>query len=125
MNWSWPNFTFDEMACKGSGECEMNPEFMDRLQALRDALGVPLPVTSGYRSREYNARVSTTGRTGPHTTGRAADIHIAGADAHKLIGLAYELGFTGFGVKQSGPWAGRFIHLDDLQGEKRPRVWSY
>ena len=84
IDWSWPNFSFDEMACKGSGECEMNPEFMDRLQALRDALGAPLPVTSGYRSREYNARVSS--KTTEITRVRFAD----GVEADMPIAVLVE-----------------------------------
>jgi len=126
--WPWPNFSPAELACKGSGRLVIAPAFMDRLQRLRDAFGEPLRVSSGYRSPAYNARVSSTGADGPHTSGRAVDIAIAGADAFWLLGLALEHGFTGIGVRQSGPWDGRFLHLDDLEeapGRPRPRLWSY
>jgi hypothetical protein len=124
--WRWPNFTPFEFECKGSHRLVIVPAFMDRLQALRAAAAIPFPVSSGYRSPEHNARVSATGATGPHTTGRAVDINIEGADAFKVVRLALAHGFTGIGIAQKG--AGRFIHLDDLidgPASPRPRIWSY
>ena len=35
----WQYFTEEEMACKGTGECEMEPEFMDKLIAIREQIG--------------------------------------------------------------------------------------
>jgi len=102
--------------------------FLDRLQAIRDLLGRPVAVSSGFRCPDYNVRVSTTGRDGPHTTGRAADIAVAGAEAELVEKLAIEFGMTGRGVKQHGDWEDRFLHLDDIEpGGKhpRPRLWSY
>lgn len=125
-DWPYKFFTRAEMACKGSGECRMVDAFMVRLERLRAIYGKPMPVSSGYRSPAHNAAVSTTGETGPHTTGRAVDILVRGADALELIGLATDLGFTGIGVSQKGP--SRFIHLDDLPdapGQPRPTIWSY
>lgn len=104
----------------------MDLDFMDRLGKLRAAFGKPMPVSSGYRCPEHNARVSSTGATGPHTTGRAVDVQISGKDAFKLLSLAAYFGITGIGVNQKGPHAKRFIHLDTLpEGGKRPATWSY
>lgn len=127
-NWRWSNFTPDEFRCKGSGEVAMNQEFMDRLQRLRGVFARPMIVTSGYRSPEHNDRVSKTGRDGPHTTGRAADIQVSGSDAFELFRIVLAHGFTGIGVMQKGPHKSRFIHLDDLEqapSRPRPRLWSY
>jgi zinc D-Ala-D-Ala carboxypeptidase len=99
---------------------------MDKVEKLRDRLGFALPVTSGYRCPEYNNRVSGTGRTGPHTTGRAIDLGVSHARALELIRMALSMGFTGIGIKQHGQ--GRFIHLDDLpdaEGQPRSHIWSY
>lgn len=125
--WRWPNFTPAEMACKGSGRLLIVPEFMDRLQRLRDVYGRRMPVTSGYRSPEYNSAVSRTGRDGPHTHGRAVDVAVSGGDALALVELALAYGMTGIGIAQHGPHAGRFIHLDDLgpPAAPRPMIWSY
>lgn len=123
-DWRWAYFTAQELACRQSGQLLVAPDFLDRLEKLRIAFARPLIVNSGYRTPEHNARVSTTGRDGPHTTGRAVDIAIDGADAFVLVKLALGFGFTGLGVAQKG--ASRFIHLDDLAGpHPRPRVWSY
>ena len=126
--WRWPHFTPREMACRRSGSLLMASEFMDALEALRVAVNRPLPVTSGYRDPEHNALVSTTGKTGPHTTGLAADIAISGEDAFILLSAAVRAGtFTGIGLNQRGPYPGRFIHLDTLRPATapRPRVWTY
>ena len=130
LDWNrWPNFAEDEFRCGcGCGRADMAPGFLDLLQDIRDYLGRPLIVSSGYRCPDYNARVSTTGRDGPHTTGRAADIAVAGEDAACVEGIAAQLGITGRGVKQHGPWPDRFLHLDNLDrtgAHPRPRLWSY
>ena len=120
------NFTYGELACHCG--CGMIPqkEFIDRTQNLRTRYGKALHVTSGARCPAYNAKVSHTGTTGPHTTGRAVDFLIRGHEAYELLSLAFIDGFTGIGVSQKGD--SRFLHLDDLpdaEGQPRPWVWSY
>jgi uncharacterized protein YcbK (DUF882 family) len=119
QSWRWPDFTPYELRQRQTGVVVIDPAFMDQLQELRDAYGKPMLVTSYYRSPEYNDVVSSTGRTGPHTTGRAVDIAVSGIHTAALTFHAYQLGFTGFGWQQKG--AGRFLHLDTLE----PRSWSY
>lgn len=119
-----------EFACK-CGRCksdgtEMSLDVVNKLDQLRERMKIPLRVTSGYRCPDYNAQVSTTGRNGPHTTGRAADIAVAGPDAFRLVRHCTLGGwFTGIGVHQRGDHAKRFIHLDDLDGDGRPWIWTY
>lgn len=118
----WAHFTRSELQCRcGCGTLRMDPDFMERVESLRLAYGKPLYVTSGYRCPEHNEKASKTGRTGPHTTGKAVDFAVSGPDARLLIGVAVALGFEGIGVAQKGPHPSRFIHLDML-GE---RIWSY
>lgn len=124
-----PSFRKEEMQCKcGCGRADMDADFMEALQAIRQALG-PLRVSSGFRCPEYNARVSTTGQNGPHTTGRAADLRVMGGRAYALIGVAQTHGMTGLGISQKGASGTRFVHLDNLQaretGGLRPWLWSY
>lgn len=129
LDWGrWPNFTENEMRCKcGCGRADMAPEFMDRLQAMRNRTLTSFVVTSGYRCPDYNDRIAKTGRTGPHTTGHAVDLLCAGARAHDILQLAALEGMTGIGVDQHGPHEKRFLHLDDLPAGNYPRpgVWSY
>ena len=121
-----PHFSKGELACRCG--CGMLPaqDFMDKVETLRVAFGKPLRVTSAARCPEHNSRVSRTGRTGPHTTGRAIDFGVDRGDAYQLASLAFASGFTGIGFQQKG--AGRFLHVDDLPnkpGQPRPTVWSY
>lgn len=100
--------------------------FMEKIETLRLAYGKPLKVTSAARCPDYNDKVSGTGRTGPHTTGRAIDFAIDRGDAYLLASLAFASGFSGIGFQQKG--ANRFMHVDDLPnkpGQPRPTIWSY
>lgn len=122
--WRWPNFSPAELASRDTGRLEIETGFLDRLQELRSRYKRPMVITSGYRTPEENARKSTTGKTGPHTTGRAVDVKVTNAkDRYDLIALALDCGFTGIGVATS------FIHLDDVpKGDPvipRPAVWVY
>ena len=122
MNWSdYPNFSENEFRCKHTGKVEMVPEFMQRLQGLRKAYGSPMVVTSGYRAPEHpiEARKASPGE---HSSGRAVDIGVRGAEAVRLIALAHLAGFTRIGVQQKGE--GRFIHLGDSPNFP-PGIWSY
>lgn len=123
-------FAASEFNCKGSGCCGgvglMDASFLDEIDELRHRYEKPLFVSSGYRCPVHNKRVSSTGASGPHTTGRAADFRIDRADALKLLSIAIDMRFTGIGVNQKG--AGRFLHLDNLpnsSGHPRPTIWSY
>ena len=129
----WPNFSFNEMACQETGECEINEDMMDRLQEVRDQYGRRLKISSGYRSPSHSIEAKKKDpegnpRPGDHATGRAVDIAIRGEDAFMVLALATVLGFTGIGVSQVGEK--RFLHLDDIQPSDnfhahRPIVWSY
>lgn len=114
-----------KLACSCCGEQGLKHELMTKLDDLREAVGVPLHVTSGFRCAEFNAQVSSTGAAGPHTSGLAVDIQCSGKKAHAVLQEALALGFTGIGVKQKGSHSSRFIHLDLLEDGPRPWVWSY
>lgn len=125
MDWSlYPNFREAEFRCGHTGACEMDPEFMARLQRLRQAYGAPMKITSGFRHRSHPVEARKVA-PGAHVLGRAADVAVTGADALRLVVLAAEMGITGIGVQQRGE--GRFIHLDDVPGTllPRPTIWSY
>lgn len=123
---SWKFFSLEEFACKHCGVNLIQESFVDKLDTLREAFGKPLKVNSGYRCPEHNNAVSTTGLHGPHTTGRAVDFQLSGADAFDLMKVAFHLNiFMGVGVNQKGVQSSRFVHIDDLLTPSRPGVWSY
>lgn len=120
-------FSDKELNCK-CGKCgkhKMDKKFMAKLDSLRGILGEPLKLSSAYRCPEYNAQVSKTGETGPHTTGKAVDVLCSGKLAYKVIGLATAMHFNGIGVSQKGLHEDRFIHVDDINNDLRPWCWSY
>ena len=55
--WRWHDFSPAEIACRGTANLLINEPALDRLQALRDALGKPLIIRSAYRSPEHNKAV--------------------------------------------------------------------
>lgn len=115
------------MSCRCGCGGLPKPEFMERLERIREEVKFPMIISSGYRCPEYNARVSDTGRTGPHTLGLAADVQVYGERALKLLEVAILLGMTGIGVSQKGKHSDRFLHLDCVRGKDAPRpwIWSY
>lgn len=60
------------------------------LQPLRDDLGQPVIVTSGYRSLFLNAHVPGSSATSQHCLGQAADIHVNGMSVTELLGYISE-----------------------------------
>lgn len=114
---------FDQKGLAGSGEQFMDGTFLVNLDALRHRCGFPFIISSGYRTPEYNNEISTTGFTGPHTTGKAADIVVSRNQARIVLRNALEMGcFAGMGVAQKGE--GRFIHLDSIERIENS-LWSY
>lgn len=128
--WRWPHIDpAHEWADQPSGTILIVPEFLDRLEALRGMVGVPLVFSSCYRTPAHNQIVSATSSDdGPHTLALAADILTAGPAAFELVRHALTLGFTGIGIAQKGEVAKRFVHVDCAPGKPtapRPLIWSY
>ena len=116
------NFKEEEFNCKCS-MCgmkvphSMQPEVINAVQMLRDALGRPLTITSGYRCAIHpsEAKKSTPGQ---HNKGLAVDIRASnGAEAFELIRAGLSLGANGFA------YGNGFIHLD--WRESTPVTWRY
>lgn len=99
---AWPGRYFTE---KELGVDELDPASQEwsnaallvtsLLDPIREALGTPVVVTSGYRTPEHNAEVDGA-KNSHHTTGRAADIRVDGLTSIELgrkvqsLGLAFE-----------------------------------
>ena len=119
-------FTRKELQCSYTSDCDMDQDFMILLNSLRSKFDKPIVINSGYRSPDHPVEKVKPNGPGAHTSGKAVDIGVRGADALKIIELSLELGFTGIGVNQKG--SGRFIHLDTLKHHPhrpRPHIWSY
>ena len=103
----WPNFSPEEIACRGDDTIRINEAALDKLQALRDQIGVPLIVNSAYRSLDYNRQVGGA-KHSMHLQGAAFDISMANHDPEVFEAAALAVGFTGFGFYPRQ----NFMHID-------------
>jgi len=104
------NFSLHEFQCRHCGQVKLDSRLVQKLQALRDEVGVPLVITSGFRCLEHNQAVG--GADGSqHLFGRAADVVIPeGMSGEKFADIGRKVGFTGIGVYSS------FVHMDVRPG---------
>jgi hypothetical protein len=103
----WPDFSPQELACRGTHRLAIHPPTLDKLQALRTRLGRPMLINSGYRSPEHNARVGGASRSW-HMDGVAFDVRMQNHDPHAFERAARAAGFGSIGRY---PHLG-FIHID-------------
>ena len=103
--WPWKYFKPEEMACRGTGQLQMDSRLLDNLDILRSRFNSPLTVLSAYRSAYHNSCVGGAVRS-RHLFGDACDISIRNKDKFLLEKLALDLGFTGLGYYNT------FLHID-------------
>ena len=117
----WCNFSPDEFKCKCCNRLEIASDLVDLLQQARETLG-PLMITSAYRCPDHNSKVSSTGLSGPHTTGYAVDIHVSNSQHRKSLIDWFAKRVTGLGIAKT------FLHIDIIppsQLAHRPNAWIY
>ena len=111
-------FTREEFDCQVTGTNNMEREFLEKLDELREACGFPFEVTSGYRHPTKHPIEAKKDVPGTHAQGIAADIRITNAVFRlKIVEEALRLGFTGIGI------ANDFVHVD-TRGTT-PVMWTY
>ncbi len=111
------HFKLREFNCSATGENYMNPLFLERLDILRERVGFPFVITSGYRSPKHPEEIHKD-VPGQHTIGVAVDIKVEnGVQRYKLVKHALEMGFTGIGIAKT------FVHIDDRNSV--PVIWTY
>lgn len=126
------NFTLAELDPKGAAPAGVLGNLQasaDVLQSIRDAVGVPMRVTSGYRTSSYNASVGGS-PTSAHLTGRAVDFVPVGIslwEFHKRLKAAEEAGQVAPYVEMIFyPFDKGHIHIQTLGGsyprDKRVKV---
>lgn len=119
-------FKANEFLCSATTSENMQGDFIIKLNALREAYGKSMTITSGYRHPKMHPIEAAKKNPGAHSTGQACDVLVERADAFKLLSLAFIAGFTGIGISQKGE--ARFIHLDTIENSDirpRPTIWSY
>lgn len=118
-----PNFTVGELVSSGGVPADVariSPALVRCLQALRDRVGRPVLISSGYRSwarnvAVYRGRTPTASR---HCSGQAADISVAGMSGLDLAKAALDACGRNIGVGIGAT----FAHVDVRGTWAR---WSY
>ena len=116
------NFSIEEFNCNDGSEMPINIYYnmvkvANQLQVLRNYLGKPITINSGYRSEEYNASIKSSSKKSQHVMGRAADIVVKGLTplaVHTTIELLIDKGDMlqgGLGLYKG------FVHYD-IRGTK-------
>lgn len=120
-----PDFTVGELAKSGGRHADVariSCGLVRLLQGLRDAVGKPIKITSGYRSYGLNARLYKAKGKEPtqsrHSSGDAADIRIAGMTGMEIAKKAIDVWGPHMGVGVGA----NFAHVD-----VRPTwsAWTY
>ena len=117
----WEHFKFEEFECKCCHKNETSDVLINWLGVLRDRVGVPFIINSGYRCKRHNASKAVKGaKDSQHLIGNAADISMVGWDdrtKYRILQGAFFIGFHGIGIGKT------VIHLDIRSGE--PKLWIY
>ena len=108
------NFDSQEMKCNCCSRVRVDEKLIQGLQKLRDRLGVPVIITSGYRCEKHNKEVGGAINS-LHLTGQAADF----TAPVPLRRLYFEcVGIEEFGGIGCYPEQ-HFIHADSRKGTAR------
>jgi len=110
------NFSIKEWKCHDGTNVPYNlvenvQYCADNLQALRDKVGKPISVISGYRNPSYNKKINGATRS-YHMTGLAADIKVTGMKPAEVASIIEDL-ITSGKMKQGGLGTyKKFTHYD-------------
>ena len=119
----WENFSRSEFACRHCGENKMDDRAIDEFQKIRNEVGFPLTVTSGYRCPDHPAERAKA-RPGTHSRGIAADFLVSHDRARILLEQAIRRRLGGIGIAQKGSIEERFIHID-VDPDRVGLIWTY
>ena len=105
-----------EFQCQGRNCCDQtgvaDPRLIMLLQAIRDRVGLPVTVSSGFRCRRHNSATPDATPNSYHTIGWAADIYCRDLPVEALHGYVEEvIAEHGFGYAILYPHRG-FVHID-------------
>jgi len=126
------NFTFEELIHSNTAKAKEidnfpNSEQTDNLrklavrllQPLRDIFGLPMVVSSGFRSEATNKAVGGV-KNSQHMKGQAADISVK--EPRKLLAILLESGLDFDQAILYDDWRNNFLHLSYNSGHNRKQV---
>ncbi|SMC39518.1 YcbK family protein [Papillibacter cinnamivorans] len=108
------HFRVKEFACRdGSDIVLIDTKLIDILEKIRVYYGLPVKITSGYRTVSYNKSVGGASAS-YHIKGMAADIVVTGKTPRDMCLRGINLGIKGVGIYTWG------IHVDT---RTVPKLW--
>lgn len=108
------NFKVKEFACQDGSQVVFIDDYLCTiLDILRNKIGKPIIVTSGYRTPWWNAKCSGA-KYSYHMRGMAADIKVNGMSAKELAKKLDEVVPNGCGIIVYNNW----VHFDVRDGKK-------
>lgn len=111
------HFTGAEMACKdGTEEYMYAPELMRILENIREHFNKPVIINSGYRTPEWNTKVSGA-KNSYHMKGMAADIVVKGVNPKQVAEYASVIMPNGGVIRYTN-----FVHIDVREKKYRKGV---
>lgn len=112
-------FKSDEFKCPCCGEVTVSGYLIHLLNKIRESLGKPMHVNSGYRCKKHNKKVGGK-PSSAHRRGTAADIKCTNsAMRYLIVKYALEAGFKRIGVGDG------FVHLDVDSELPLEVLWIY
>ena len=121
-----PNFSTQELQCKGrdcgDDGCPINgatQALVDALEAFRATVGKPVLIDSAYRCPHHNGSIAVAVQHSQHVLGNAADIRVIGMTGAQLEAVARIIpAIKGIGRDDFE----NYIHIDVRE---IPAEWSY
>ncbi len=110
------NFYLKEFKCKDGTQVPADlldsvSKLAKNLQVLRDEIGRPIIIISGYRSPRYNKRIGGAKKS-QHLLAKAADVVVPGMDARDVWKIILKLIKEGRMVKGGVGIYPDFVHYD-------------
>jgi len=98
---------------------QMNPEFLELLDEVRETAGIPLVLNSAFRTKSYEQMKGRSGNSA-HTRGLAVDIRCKSHENRfRIIQAAILCGVRRIGIGKT------FIHLDVDKSLPQSVIWDY
>jgi len=100
---------------------DMDADFMSWLDKVREKAGIPLKLTSAYRSQKHEIQQGRSGNSA-HTERKAVDIATPDSVTRfKIINAALELGCKRIGIN----FEKNFVHIDTSKRLDQNVIWKY
>lgn len=132
----WKFFTYRELtvsptAAKLGIDNTPSPDHLRNLDRLvrealdpfRGAVGGPVRVTSGYRSRALNQALPRSSKTSAHMLGLAADVKVDGKTATDLARVFLQAGIPFDQLIGYAPSEGGHLHIGLSSAPRRQLLW--